>query len=166
MEDNTQKNSAVWYTIGAIVIVIAVYLLFFKSPSETINSPEESTATTTDGIISSGGNVAIEVSDQFGTSTAIIDKVITDAPSWVVVHEDLGGKPGRILGASFVPAGETLNLTVEFINNATAKEGQTYYAMIHTEDEVAGFDFKTDLPVTDASGNPIMKSYKIIFDKN
>lgn len=161
MED-TQKNSAVWYTVGAVIIVIAAYLLFFKSPTETIAPSEELVATSTNTTVGTT-QASLMINDQFGTSTVIVDKVVTSAPSWVVIHEDRGGKPGNILGAAWVPAGETLNLNVELLRGAI--EGQTYYAMIHSEDGVAGFDFKTDLPITDASGNPVMKTYKVIFDK-
>lgn len=161
MED-TQKNSAVWYTVGAIVIIIAAYFLFFKSPTETI-APSDNAVATSTNVTASSTQASLIINDQFGTSTVTVDKVVTSSQSWVVIHEDRGGKPGNILGASWVPAGETLNLTVELLRGAV--EGQTYYAMVHSEDGVAGFDFKTDLPITDAAGNPVMKTYKVIFDK-
>lgn len=164
MEENTQKNSAVWYTVGAIIIVIAAYMLFFKSPTETIAPTDDTMATSTSSTASSTLAASLTIADQFSTSTVTVDKVVTSAPAWVVIHEDRGGKPGNILGAAWVPAGNTEGLTVELLRGAT--EGQTYYAMIHAEDGITGFDFKTDLPITDASGNPVMKTYKVIFGKS
>lgn len=163
MEENTQKNSAIWYTVGAIVIIIAAFMIF-RSPAEVTDSPTD-TATTTDATTALDQEVALEVKDQFGTTTAVISRVYTDTPSWVVVREDINGNPGNILGASWVPAGETLNLTVELLRAAT--EGNTYHALVHTDDGNGGadFDLKTDLPLTDANGDNIMKSYKVIFDK-
>ena len=162
MEENNSKNSAVWYTIGAVIIILVAYLLFFRSPAETV-APTD-TATTTSAVASSTQAASLMINDQFSTSTATVDKVVTGASAWVVIHEDRGGKPGNILGASWVPAGETLNLKVELLR--AAMEGQTYYAMVHADDGVIGFDFKTDLPITDTTGSAVMQSYKVIFSKN
>lgn len=164
MEENTQQNSAIWYTVGVIVVIIAAYLLFFRSPAEMVDQTD--TATTTGAVASSTTAASLMVNDQFGTSTVVVDKVVTSAPAWVVVHEDRGGKPGNILGAAWVPAGESLNVTVDLLRGGI--EGQTYYAMIHADDGNGGanFDFKTDLPITDTAGDAVMQSYKIIFSKS
>ena len=157
-----QKNSAVWYTVGAIVLIIVAYLVFFKNPTESV-APIIDNATSTNQAANSNAAVTLVVNDQFGTKTTIVDKVVTAAPVWVAVHEDRGGKPGNVLGAAWVPAGESLNVSVGLLREAV--EGQTYYVMIHAEDGMAGFDFKTDLPLTDDEANPVMESYKVIFDK-
>ncbi len=164
--EETQKNTAIWYTVGAIVIVFLGYWLFFRTPAATVVPTENEIATTTSQVTSTPSVVELTVNDQFSTSTVTVDKVVTNAPAWVVIHEDRAGKPGNILGASWVPANKE-NLNIEISLLRAAVEGQTYYAMIHADDGNGGsnFDLKTDLPMTDATGNPIMKAYKVIFGK-
>ncbi len=165
--EETQKNNLVWYIAGVVIIALAAYWLFFRAPNAVAPNVDDHQATTTSSATAATGEALLMINDQFNTTMAIVDRVVTKAPAWVVVHEDQGGKPGRILGAAWVPAGETLNLRVEFINGATAVEGQTYYAMIHTDNGDGGinFDPKTDLPLSDSTGQPIMKAFKVIFDK-
>ena len=162
MDNQQPKNTGIWITIGVIIIIVAAYWLFFRGDI-AVNSPIETgnKATTT----ASSTEAAIIVNNQFDTAVVIIDRITSPKPVWVAIHEDNAGKPGNILGASWVPAGEHLNVKVELVRQAV--EGKTYHAMLHQDDgnAGAGFDPKTDSPLTDTTGKLIMKSYQIIFDK-
>lgn len=167
MEEN-QKNSAIWYTVGIIVIIIAAYLMFFRGPASTDEVTTTDMASTTDAVATStaGASASVEISDQVASSTVTVDRIVANAPVWVAIHEDLNGKPSNILGAAWVPAGESLNIAVELQRNVVA--GGKYYAMIHAEDGsgAADFDFKKDLPLTDIAGAAIMKTFTVLVEKN
>ena len=164
MEENNQQNNIIWYTAGILVVVVAGYWLFFRAPKQA-GLPMSSDLASTTNQIGALGQATIEINNQFDTSTVIVDRALTSQPAWIAIHEDRAGQPGNILGAAWVPAGENLNVQVQLQRAAT--EGQTYYAIIHTDDGDGGarFDFKTDLPLTDDNGAPVMKTFQIIFDK-
>ena len=77
---------------------------------------------------------------------------------WLVVHEDANGKPGNVLGAHYVKAGADQSAIVKLLRGTA--EGKVYYAMLHRDDgNPDDFSLARDLPVTDASGNPIMARF-------
>ena len=108
------------------------------------------------GMVLAGGN-AVTVDDQPPGATAAIRMVTLARDGWVAVHEDDGGKPGRIPGATRYNAGTHENGTVELL--WPSEEGRVYYAMLHADDGDRKFDRTKDLPITDALGNPIMMRF-------
>lgn len=90
-----------------------------------------------------------------GLSVHIASLMLTK-DQWVVIHEDKNGSPGAILGAGRFRAGMTFG-DVELLR--ATKEGMTYYAMLHRDDGVTGFDPKSDLPSSDDAGHAIMSSF-------
>ena len=89
----------------------------------------------------------------------VVEKVILAKMAWVVVREDDGaGQPGKILGAQLFDAGVGVG-RVELLRGTEA--GKTYYALIYSDNGDRAFDPKLDSPLTDASGQSVMATFKV-----
>ena len=118
---------------------------------------------TTPFVISLGAEPAVSVSDQTlsTVSTEVtIDSVTALDDGFIVIHEDDGaGNFGAAIGNASITAGATDDLTVTL--DRPAAEGETLYAMLHTDDngndtyDGAG----TDLPVTDSNGDVVTPTF-------
>lgn len=65
------------------------------------------------GVVVAKQNAALEVADQPGVGPALkIDRVLAPGASWVVVHLDMDGKPGKRVGLLHVDSGESRDLSV------------------------------------------------------
>ena len=101
-------------------------------------------------------NARIVVENQLPGLLVHIESLTLAKDQWVVIHEGTHGSPGAILGAGRFRAGMTSG-TVELLR--ATEEGRTYYAMIHRDDGITGFDPKSDLPSSDDAGRAIMSSF-------
>ena len=104
------------------------------------------------------GPLALAADDQSAGVTASISSVRLDDLSWIVIHEDDAGKPGRILGAKRLDAGTHAGVVVELLRGTEA--GKTYYAMIHADDGDKAFDHKKDLVRVNEGGIPVAVSFQ------
>lgn len=111
---------------------------------------------TTSGVVLSGKNT-VDVENQSAGNIVTISSVELNQMGWVVVHEDVGGKPGNVLGAALVFAGEHNAVSVELLRKT--EKGKTYYAMLHTDDGDKAFDLKKDRPIADSTGANIQISF-------
>ncbi|MBI1888580.1 MAG: hypothetical protein HYS15_01455 [Candidatus Spechtbacteria bacterium] len=136
-----------------ITVLIAGVALFLRVRLEESGIPPSSSGST--GLII-GAN-AIYVAEQAPSKTLTVAVVRLEKPGFVVVHEDVAGAPGGILGASAVlPAGETHNLSAILLSRMT-RDGETLYAMLHVDDGDGVFDAGKDKPVLDpVSASPMM----------
>ena len=79
--------------------------------------------------------------------TVLVTRVTSNVPGWIVIHADVDGKPGPVLGQSAVPSGITADVLVEI-----SPEGitDTLWAMLHVDEGVVGeYEFPgADVPVT------------------
>ncbi len=93
--------------------------------------------------------VGVGVADQaIADSKVTVAKVFSDGPGWIVIHAQVDGKPGPILGFSPLADGENTDVAVE-IDTSGATE--TLYAMLHTDaGEIGIWEFPDgpDAPVT------------------
>jgi len=96
------------------------------------------------------------VEDQKPGDRVVIKSVVLGTIGWVVIHDDNNGKPGHILGAHRFNAG-TYTGQVELLK--ATEEGKVYYAMLHADNGDKQFDYRTDLPINDAGGNPVMMRF-------
>ena len=110
------------------------------------------------GLTLTGGN-AIAVSDQPPGNAVTIQMVVLATSSWVVIHEDAEGKPGRILGARRFDGtgGKQQSGGVDLLRGT--EEGRVYYAMLHLDDGDRQFDHTKDLPIADQQGNVILMRF-------
>ncbi len=120
----------------------------------TENTPNASLAVVSAAL--SGGKNSLSVDDQKAGDTVNIASVMVDNDAWVAVHEDNGGKPGRILGAQLFRGG-THSGTVDLLRGTVA--GGAYYAMLHADDGDHAFDAAKDMPIKDTDGNPVMVKF-------
>ena len=71
--------------------------------------------------------------------TVIIPYVVTDVPTWVVVHAFAEGERGDILGVTPVPPGISRDVPVEL---SAAQAGDAFHAVLYQDAGTAGqFDF-------------------------
>jgi hypothetical protein len=65
------------------------------------------------GVVVAAENVALEVEDQVGAENEIaVSRVLAPDDSWIVVHLDDDGMPGKRVGLLRVAEGESFDLTV------------------------------------------------------
>ena len=98
------------------------------------------------------GKNAIYVAEQVPSKAISIAVVRFEAPGFVVIHEDVAGVPGAILGrSSILAAGETESLALIPLSRAT-KDGEMIHAMLHLDDGDGVFDAGKDDPAEDRIG--------------
>lgn len=124
-----------------------------ESDFEDLNL-EEAALPINEQALSSNSRILVE-NQPPGLSVHIASLTLTK-DQWVVIHEDKNGSPGAILGAGRFRAGMTSG-DVELLR--VMKEGGIYYAMLHRDDGVTGFDSKSDLPSIGENGHAIMSSF-------
>jgi len=100
---------------------------------------------------------AVSAGDQPAGNVVGFATATLEEGSWVVVHEDMGGQPGKILGARRFAAGTHVGGIVELLRPTI--KGGGYYVMLHQDNGDKQFDHVTDLPIRDAGGSPVMKKF-------
>ncbi|MFC1961370.1 hypothetical protein ACFLYO_11760 [Chloroflexota bacterium] len=81
--------------------------------------------------------------------TLTFAQVIIDAPGWLVIHSNVDGSPGPVIGQAPLHMGVNLNVLVEVDPQAA---GDTVFPMLHYDTGEAGvYEFgeveEADLPV-------------------
>ncbi len=162
MQENRQGQAGnrKLYMTGGVSFVAGFLLawIFFggsSAGSVAENRDQNNTASVNDSMVAQN---AISVKNQAPGFAVVVASFTIEHEGWIAIHEDRGGAPGNILGARKVAAGTVENLNIPLLR--ATKEGSTNYAMLHGEDGLSGFNYKTDAPLTDASGKPIMASFK------
>lgn len=80
----------------------------------------------------------LEVADQVGVDTLRVDRVVTPADAWVVVHLDDNGMPGERVGLKRISKGENLDVEVPLKDVTTEK----VIVAVHADKGTPGeFDF-------------------------
>lgn len=171
------KTYSIEYLVAAFIVgliggVLVSWLwlgsLPQKTKSETVNSVSTSTVNTEanlkDIALSPSGSLeatpkksVLLIDDQPAGSTVFIAKADIDENSWVVIHEDHSGLPGRALGAARFIGGATSG-TVELLRNTAL--GQTYHGLIYKDDGDHVFSMERDVPLRDEAGNPVVVTFK------
>lgn len=105
----------------------------------------------------------VVVMEQRPGKTAV-GMVYLAAPGYLVFHEDKGGGPGAVLGASaLLPVGDTD--TVKVALSRPSKDGETLHAMLHFEKGGnTAFSATEDTPVPSALGGPIHGWFQVSND--
>lgn len=136
--------------LGLIIIVALGVVIFFVG-----NNRESEPTSNSSGLIIS--NNAIYVAEQIPGDIVSVQVVRLEKPGFVEIHEDNNGKPGKILGSSILlSAGETRNLPPIRLSRTT-KDGETIYAMLHSDNGDGKFEAADDKPILDPVGNtPVM----------
>ncbi|HEV8677633.1 MAG TPA: hypothetical protein VN701_02275, partial [Candidatus Paceibacterota bacterium] len=121
--------------------------------SQTAGSPatgESGSQTSTSGTAGAvtGSNTLSVLSQAAGLEVSVTS-VSVSVPTWVVVFENLGGKPGNALGAKMFFPGDTSG-TVDLLRGTTA--GQSYFVGEYVDNGDHQFSKQKDSQVNTAAG--------------
>lgn len=105
------------------------------------------------------GNNAIAVSDQPAGNDVRVSLVVLAQDGFVVIHESLEGKPGKIIGSSSVLSKGT-HSNIEVALDETYAEGTEMFAMLHTDNDDGGFDAAVD-PAVKENDNIVMMKFRL-----
>jgi hypothetical protein len=95
------------------------------------------TGTSVMGYVVAEGSAGIAVSDQSAENgTIVIGSVLTPTDAFVVVHQEVDGKPGKRLGYVWVPAGESADVVVTL--DPAVEVTPNLIAAIHADRSEAG----------------------------
>ena len=143
-------NTKTLLIVGAIIVVMAGAALFLRDSSV---KPSDTDGNSSGLVV---GKNAIYVAEQVPSKTVSVVVVHLEAPGFVVIHEDVVGAPGSILGRSaLLAAGETKEPTLIPLLRTT-KDDETIYAMLHLDDGDGIFDAGKDMPAKDSVSNEPM----------
>ncbi len=121
---------------------------------EMISNEEEDLPQITEGEF-------LKVLDQEAGERVFVYEVSITEPRWVVIHENLNGEIGNILGARFFSEKESEGW-VRLLRNTEPEN--TYYAALYQVDERMKdrgrvFDMERDLPLIDEEGNRVIVQF-------
>jgi hypothetical protein len=96
------------------------------------------------GVVVASKNAALEVKDQPGSfATLTVDRALVPGPSWVVVHLDMDGKPGKRVGLMHVDGGESRGVVV--VLDPTVKLTEKLLVALHADRGITDkFEFDMD----------------------
>lgn len=155
-----QKNNKVRLYLTVVLCFVAglgLAWLLFSAGGERVKTETENK----DKISTVAGVSSVQVEDQvFGPQAMVKSVKFETRAGWVAIHEDREGKPGNILGAAWLPVGEHQGTKVDLLRPMEA--GKTYYAMLHDDDGDKQFNYKNDLSLPSATGEPIMMAFRAL----
>lgn len=95
------------------------------------------------GVVVAEERVALEVEDQLGVTEAVrVSRVLAPDDSWLVVHLDDGGMPGKRIGILPVGKGERVDLSVPLDEPATTPN---VIVALHADRGISGeFEFSKE----------------------
>ena len=124
------------------------------APASASPSSAEHSAGTEHDAAAAAASGAVQAQDQTSDGTSLnvaeVDLEGIDQ-GFIGVHEDLGGKPGPVVGVAQVKQGSTQDVTVSFDKPVASG---AYWPMLHVDDQTIGtYEFPkvagADLPVKD-----------------
>lgn len=135
-----------------IVGIIAVVIYFvFTGGSEDTTAP-----------LLVGDN-AIYVSDAMPAVSVQVGFAVLAEGGYVVMHEDSEGKPGAIIGNSDVLSqGESQDFEVMLSRESV--DGETLYAMLHSDNGDGAFNPAEDKPIKDDQENVVLMRFQVSSD--
>lgn len=104
--------------------------------------------------LGTGINTVSADSQPAGNTVSVAVKL--EKETWVAVHEEAAGKPGRILGAQLFTAGTHFG-KVDLLRGTVV--GGKYYAMLHADDGDRKFDLAKDQPLVTGAGAAITDEF-------
>jgi hypothetical protein len=147
-----------WQWVVTVIVIIALIVIgvmvFGGKSAETPTLGENPTATSTD---QNGAANRIVMTDQYPGNIVYLSSVQVATSSWVVIHADNSGVPGKVIGSAHFDAG--INPGKVTLSESMI-DGKTYYAVIYTDNGSGKFDATKDVPLKDSNGQVIMKIFK------
>lgn len=151
-----------------LVLVGAIGFVWYNNKERTkniqkIEAPQNQNINepTSAGIVLEGGN-AINIEEQESGDIALVNLAVLDKAGFVVIHAlTTDGKPGEVIGHSeILEKGQNENIEIEV--DPTLKTGQSYLAMLHSDNGDKDFGTeKEDVPLKDEEGNIISMKFTV-----
>lgn len=137
-----------------------------QSTTNTGSSNNNGVATATSSLYESdapgsvvGDGPGIFMDEQNPGKVVIISQVAFLKPGWVVIHDNVDGKPGAVIGSKYFEQGKHSGL---IILQKSMVIGKKYFAELHNDDgNSKTFDPAKDTPLKDAKGMAIMVSFAV-----
>ena len=146
--------------VGAVIALFGAGCLaktVTQQPSATETTDNRAPAAVPEAAPTPTIENSITVTDQKSGDAVMIEMVSIEKKGVVVVHEDDGGKVGKIVGtSSLLNAGETKAVTVKMKIHADL----SHLAMLHVDNGDGVFDEKQDLSLKNENGDYVMMSFK------
>ena len=180
MESNEQEQesffsglagiSKLFIFILVLVIIAGIFLVLTDSEEPVEDEAEtesaSSTATSTDieTEVDTVSEESLSVSEQESGKSVHVSDIDINENRWVVIHEDLDGELGSILGARlFFNQGETEG-DVELLNETEA--GKSYRAVLYSlgereKEKDRVFNTDIDLPLVDENGETVSFYFEV-----
>ncbi len=154
-----QSGIKTWQWVVTVIVIIGLIvvgvMVFRGNDNETpLNPTEDNSPAVTDN------NTAINrivMSDQYPGNVVYISSVQVEKDSWVAIHADNAGLPGKVIGSLRFKAG--INPGKVTLTQPMT-DGSTYYAVIYNDIAGASFDVTKNTPVKDSKGQTVMKVFK------
>lgn len=155
MEQQSGIQTWQWVVTVIVIIVLIVVgvMVFGGKDTAPVTTDEDTSPAVTDTTAVN----RIVMSDQYPGNVVYLSSVQVSAPSWVVIHADNVGVPGKVLGqAKFEPGINPGKITL----TQPMVDGATYYAVIYNDIAESAFDVTKNTPLKDSKGQVIMKVFK------
>jgi len=150
------KDNKMILILGAVIVVVAVYMLTrgrggeaqptTPVPTQVMEAPEDS---------------SIDVSNQAAGASAVVDSASFVGPGYIVIHEQKGGKLGPVIGHSELyetGSYESVSVTLD----RPSVSGETLYAMLHDDDGNAEYEFPgADTPTKNLAGEIVLLPFEV-----
>ena len=89
-----------------------------------------------------------------------VDYVLLELPGYVVVHDEVEGKPGNVIGSSSILfGGEAEDIGIGLKRETIP--GEILFAILHKDNGDGEFNFPGDEPATDMNRNIIMSMFMV-----
>jgi len=152
-----QNGIKTWqWVVTAIVIIVLIIigiLVWGNGDDSNIDLP----GTNATGSQTMGAVNRIVMTDQYPGNVVYLSSVQLANPGFVVIHKDASGQPGSAIGSTYFSSG--INPGRVTLNEALV-DGQTYYAVLHSDNGDRTFIAAQDPEIKDSNGNTIMRVFK------
>jgi hypothetical protein len=161
-EEEKPSSIMVYLPVLVFVVILAVggfFLIKRSGQKASSTQSSEETLFEDEGIAEITSEILI--SDFSAGDSVTVEYVLLDRKGYVVIHGQVDGKPGEVLGYSeLLDSGESENVVVEL--EREIEDGEIVFAFLHGDDGDGEFNFPgKDIPVTDEYGQIIMSMYRV-----
>ncbi len=154
--------------IFIVVIVFGVFIIlkeddgFMTDEEEVLQEEASQEETAGEETLNESLNDSLKVLDQEAGDSVLISEMSLTDNRWVVIHEDMNGEPGNILGARLFTKENTTG-EVQLLRGTG--EGKLYHAILYivaererNQDRL--FDTDRDLPLVKEGGDIRIASFR------
>ena len=149
-------NKVIWIIILIIVLVGIYWAMNSGTPAPAPATTTDTQQTTTNTTTTTAPVASIAAGDQAAGKVVMVSSVVLPVDGFIVVHKELNGAPGAVIGTLALKAGSYTNQSIPLTE--AIKAGQNVYPMLHPDVKGDG-KYSADAegtPITDASGAPVM----------